>query len=165
MISLICHRLTFNFKQTFNFNCLSEILSAYVFILTQFDSLLLFVMHNYHFTSFNSFLFVGLFNIGPLVSQNDPPPPYSVSVHPQPPLKPYEEVVYGNAYSVPTYIHPHYIPQHAPVITTAVTQQSFRELFLFPFHTLFSILLFLVCSFYLLKKEQELNRNTQDLYS
>lgn len=56
---------------------------------------------------------------------NDPPPPYSVSVHPQPPLKPYEEVVYGNAYSVPTYIHPHYIPQHAPVITTAVTQQSF----------------------------------------
>lgn len=66
-----------------------------------------------------------------LFPQNDAPPPYSVAVHPQPPLRPYEEVVYGNMFTVPTYIHPHYIPQHAPVITTAVTQQSLRELVLF----------------------------------
>ncbi|KAG5269659.1 hypothetical protein AALO_G00204500 [Alosa alosa] len=56
---------------------------------------------------------------------NDLPPPYySVSLHTQPPLRPYEEVVYGNGFGVPTYQHPHYVPQHPPVIATAVAQPS-----------------------------------------
>ncbi|XP_063061953.1 transmembrane protease serine 13a [Engraulis encrasicolus] len=61
---------------------------------------------------------------------NDPPPPYyTVAVHAQPPLRPYEEIVYGNALGMPPpgmgmppYAHPHYIPQHTPVIATRVTQ-------------------------------------------
>ncbi|XP_042564571.1 transmembrane protease serine 13a, partial [Clupea harengus] len=63
--------------------------------------------------------------------QNDPPPPYyTLSVHTQPPLRTYEEVVYGNGPGVPQYNQPHYIPQHPPMITTAVTQHRIREFFL-----------------------------------
>ncbi|XP_061683489.1 transmembrane protease serine 13a isoform X4 [Syngnathoides biaculeatus] len=57
---------------------------------------------------------------------NDPPPPYySVAVHTQPPLKSYEEVVYGVGPAQIPADQPHYIPQYAPpVAAPQVTQSS-----------------------------------------
>lgn len=46
---------------------------------------------------------------------SDPPPPYfSVAVHTQPPLKSYEEVVYGVGPGLTPPTQPHYIPQYPP---------------------------------------------------
>ncbi|XP_047450852.1 transmembrane protease serine 13a [Mugil cephalus] len=54
-----------------------------------------------------------------------PPPPYSVAVHAQPPLKSYEEVVYGVGPGLTPPSHPHYIPQYSPPVTAPpVTQTS-----------------------------------------
>ncbi|KAM4628344.1 transmembrane protease serine 13a [Polymixia lowei] len=54
-----------------------------------------------------------------------PPPYYSVAVHTQPPLKPYEEVVYGGGPGVSPPSQPHYIPQHPPpVAAPRVTRPS-----------------------------------------
>ncbi|XP_061136448.1 transmembrane protease serine 13-like isoform X1 [Syngnathus typhle] len=54
-----------------------------------------------------------------------PPPYYSVAVHTQPPLKSYEEVVYGVAPGPTPANQPHYIPQYAPpVAAPQVTQLS-----------------------------------------
>ncbi|KAI3353743.1 hypothetical protein L3Q82_004980 [Scortum barcoo] len=57
---------------------------------------------------------------------NDPPPPYySVALHTQPPLKPYEEVVYGVGPGLTPPTHPHYIPRYpSPVVVPQVTQPS-----------------------------------------
>ncbi|TKS81018.1 Transmembrane protease serine 13 [Collichthys lucidus] len=57
---------------------------------------------------------------------NEPPPPYySVAVHTQPPLKPYEEVVYGVGFGLTPPTHPHYIPQYPPpVVVPTVTRPS-----------------------------------------
>ncbi|XP_035535314.1 transmembrane protease serine 13a [Morone saxatilis] len=57
---------------------------------------------------------------------NDPPPPYySVAMHTQPPLKPYEEVVYGVGPGLTPPSHPHYIPQYPPpVVVPQVTRSS-----------------------------------------
>ncbi|KAG8002010.1 Transmembrane protease serine 13, partial [Nibea albiflora] len=59
-------------------------------------------------------------------SQNEPPPPYySVAVHTQPPLKPYEEVVYGVGFGLTPPSHPHYIPQYPPpAVVPTVTRPS-----------------------------------------
>ncbi|XP_030633817.1 transmembrane protease serine 13a [Chanos chanos] len=55
---------------------------------------------------------------------SDPPPPYySVAVHTQPPLKPYEEVVYGQAYGVGPGGLPYYIPQPPPPVSPPVVTQ------------------------------------------
>ncbi|XP_028276322.1 transmembrane protease serine 13a [Parambassis ranga] len=57
--------------------------------------------------------------------ETPPPPYYSVAVHTQPPLKPYEEVVYGLGPGVIPPAHPHYIPQYPPpVVAPQVTQSS-----------------------------------------
>ncbi|XP_069004206.1 transmembrane protease serine 13a [Embiotoca jacksoni] len=54
-----------------------------------------------------------------------PPPYYSVAMHAQPPLKPYEEVVYGLGLGLTPPSHPHYIPQYAPpVVVPQVTWSS-----------------------------------------
>ncbi|XP_029923203.1 transmembrane protease serine 13a [Myripristis murdjan] len=57
---------------------------------------------------------------------NDLPPPYySVAVHTQPPLKPYEEVVYGGDGSVKPPSQLQYIPQYPPpVAAPTITQPS-----------------------------------------
>ncbi|XP_008285238.1 transmembrane protease serine 13a [Stegastes partitus] len=58
---------------------------------------------------------------------NTPPPPYySVAVHAQPPLRPYEEVVYGLDPSLKPPTQPHYIPQYPPppVVAPQVTQSG-----------------------------------------
>lgn len=62
-------------------------------------------------------------------SQKDLTPPYySVAVHTQPPLKPYEEVVYGTGPGLMPPTHPHYIPQYPPpVVGPHVTRSSIRE--------------------------------------
>lgn len=62
-------------------------------------------------------------------SQNEPPPPYySVAVHTQPPLKGYEEVVYGVGPGLTPPTHPRYIPQYPPpVVLPQVTRSSIRE--------------------------------------
>lgn len=62
-------------------------------------------------------------------SQNEPPPPYySVAVHTQPPLKPYEEVVYGVGPGLTPPTYPHYIPQYSPpVAVPQVAHSSIRE--------------------------------------
>ncbi len=61
--------------------------------------------------------------------QNEPPPPYySVAVHTQPPLKSYEEVVYGAGPGLTPSTQPHYIPQYPPPVTAPqVTHSSTRE--------------------------------------
>ncbi|XP_042343078.1 transmembrane protease serine 13a [Plectropomus leopardus] len=54
-----------------------------------------------------------------------PPPYYSVGLHTQPPLKTYEEVVYGVGPGLTPYTHPHYIPQYTPpVVAPQVTRSS-----------------------------------------
>lgn len=54
-----------------------------------------------------------------------PPPYYSVALHTQPPLKPYEEVVFGVGPGLTPPPHPHYIPQYAPpVVVPQVTRSS-----------------------------------------
>ncbi|XP_039987513.1 transmembrane protease serine 13a [Xiphias gladius] len=55
---------------------------------------------------------------------NEPPPPYySVAAHTQPPLKTYEEVVYGVGPDLTPSTQPHYIPQYPPtVIVPQVTR-------------------------------------------
>ncbi|XP_061537727.1 transmembrane protease serine 13a [Phycodurus eques] len=60
------------------------------------------------------------------LNPNEPPPPYySVAVHTQPPLKSYEEVVYGVGPGQIPANQPHYIPQYAPpVAAPQVTQSS-----------------------------------------
>ncbi|XP_077396388.1 transmembrane protease serine 13a [Festucalex cinctus] len=60
------------------------------------------------------------------LNPNEPPPPYySVVVHTQPPLKSYEEVVYGVGPGQTPASQPHYIPQYAPpVAAPQVTQSS-----------------------------------------
>lgn len=70
-----------------------------------------------------------VFSPGPPPPQNDLPPPYySVAVHTQPPLKPYEEVVYGGDGSVKPPGQLQYIPQYPPpVAAPTVTQPSTRE--------------------------------------
>ncbi|XP_070685595.1 transmembrane protease serine 13a [Pempheris klunzingeri] len=57
---------------------------------------------------------------------NEPPPPYySVAVHTQPPLKSYEEVVYGVGPGLTPPSQPHYIPQYPPpVVVPQVTRSS-----------------------------------------
>ncbi|XP_071768244.1 transmembrane protease serine 13a [Centroberyx gerrardi] len=57
---------------------------------------------------------------------NEPPPPYySVVVHAQPPLTPYEEVVYGGGPGVNPSGQLQYIPQYPPpVAASRVTQPS-----------------------------------------
>ncbi|XP_010793282.1 transmembrane protease serine 13-like [Notothenia coriiceps] len=57
---------------------------------------------------------------------NDLPPPYySLDLHTQPPLKPYEEVVYGVGPGLTPPSHPRYIPQYPPpVVVSPVTQSS-----------------------------------------
>ncbi|XP_040902734.1 transmembrane protease serine 13a [Toxotes jaculatrix] len=55
---------------------------------------------------------------------NDPPPPYSVAVHTQPPLKSYEEVVYGVGPGLRPPTQPHYIPQYPPPAIVAQVTQS-----------------------------------------
>lgn len=47
-----------------------------------------------------------------------PPPEYSVAVHTQPPLKPYEEVVYGagSGWGLNHTTQPRYIPQYPPPV-------------------------------------------------
>lgn len=47
-----------------------------------------------------------------------PPPYYSVAVHTQPPLKPYEEVVYGAGLGLDLNpaTQPRYIPQYPPPV-------------------------------------------------
>ncbi|XP_061576321.1 transmembrane protease serine 13a [Cololabis saira] len=48
---------------------------------------------------------------------NSPPPPYySIAVHTQPPLKSYEEVVYGSGPGLTLPNQPHYIPQYPPIV-------------------------------------------------
>ncbi|KAJ8375839.1 hypothetical protein SKAU_G00064190 [Synaphobranchus kaupii] len=55
----------------------------------------------------------------------DPPPPYSVAVQTQPPLKSYEEVVYGMGGGAYPPSQPHYVPQPLPpVVLALVTQRS-----------------------------------------
>lgn len=54
---------------------------------------------------------------------NEPPPPY-YTVHTQPPLKPYEEVVYGVGPGLTPPNHPHYIPQYPPPVGPQVTRSS-----------------------------------------
>ncbi|XP_078023221.1 transmembrane protease serine 13a isoform X1 [Epinephelus lanceolatus] len=58
--------------------------------------------------------------------ENEPPPPYySVDVHTQPPLKSYEEVVYGVGPGLTPPVHPHYIPQYPPpVVVPQVTRSG-----------------------------------------
>lgn len=60
---------------------------------------------------------------------NDPPPPYySVGLHTQPPLKSYEEVVYGVGPGLTPPNQPHYIPQYPPpVVVHQVTQPAPRS--------------------------------------
>ncbi|XP_044210899.1 transmembrane protease serine 13a [Thunnus albacares] len=54
---------------------------------------------------------------------NEPPPPYySVAVHTLPPLKSYEEVVYGPGLTPPT--QPHYIPQYPPPVVVPQVPRS-----------------------------------------
>ncbi|XP_059186644.1 transmembrane protease serine 13a [Centropristis striata] len=57
---------------------------------------------------------------------NEPPPPYySLSLHAQPPLKSYEEVVYGVGPGLTPHTHPHYIPQYSPpAVVPQVTHSS-----------------------------------------
>ncbi|XP_070826706.1 transmembrane protease serine 13a [Chaetodon trifascialis] len=54
----------------------------------------------------------------------DPPPYYSVAVHTQPPLKPYEEVVYGVGPGLTPPTRPHYIPQYPPPVVVPQVSQS-----------------------------------------
>lgn len=49
-------------------------------------------------------------------TQNDLPPPYSVAVHTQPPLRKDEEVVYDVRPGLTPATYPHYIPQHPPPV-------------------------------------------------
>ncbi|XP_036973990.1 transmembrane protease serine 13a [Acanthopagrus latus] len=56
---------------------------------------------------------------------NEPPPPYySVAVHTQPPLKPYEEVVYGVGPGLTPPTYPHYIPQYPPPVAVPQVAHS-----------------------------------------
>lgn len=56
---------------------------------------------------------------------NEPPPPYfSVAVHTQPPLKSYEEVVYGVGPGLKPPTQPHYIPQYPPAGTASPVVRS-----------------------------------------
>ncbi|XP_077421997.1 transmembrane protease serine 13a isoform X2 [Vanacampus margaritifer] len=63
------------------------------------------------------------------LNPNDPPPPYySVAVHTQPPLKSYEEVVYGVGPGQTPANQPRYIPQYAPpVAAPQVTESTSRS--------------------------------------
>lgn len=66
--------------------------------------------------------------IVPLSSQNEPPPPYySVAVHTLPPLKTYEEVVYGVGPGLTPPNQPHYIPQYPPPVAVPQVPRSTRE--------------------------------------
>ncbi|XP_043976582.1 transmembrane protease serine 13a isoform X2 [Gambusia affinis] len=54
-----------------------------------------------------------------------PPPYYPVGLHTQPPLRPYEEVVYGSNPGLTFPNQPHYIPQYPPpVVPPPVTEPS-----------------------------------------
>ncbi|XP_075956703.1 transmembrane protease serine 13a [Anarhichas minor] len=55
---------------------------------------------------------------------NDPPPSYSVAVHTQPPLRSYEEVVYGVGPGLTPSAYPQYIPQYGPPVVVTQVQQS-----------------------------------------
>nr|XP_019943509.1 PREDICTED: transmembrane protease serine 13-like isoform X2 [Paralichthys olivaceus] len=57
---------------------------------------------------------------------NEPPPPYyPITVHTLPPLKPYDEVVYGVGPGLTPPTQPHYIPQYTPtVIVPQVTHSA-----------------------------------------
>ncbi|XP_032367327.1 transmembrane protease serine 13a isoform X1 [Etheostoma spectabile] len=55
---------------------------------------------------------------------NESPPPYSVGVYNLPPLKSYEEVVYGVGPGLTPHTHPHYIPQYAPPEVVSQVPQS-----------------------------------------
>ncbi|XP_019743186.1 transmembrane protease serine 13a isoform X1 [Hippocampus comes] len=61
-----------------------------------------------------------------MLNPNEPPPPYySVAVHTQPPLKSYEEVVYGVSPAQTPANQPHFVPQYAPPLAAPqVTQPS-----------------------------------------
>ncbi|KAM6933268.1 transmembrane protease serine 13a [Xenentodon cancila] len=48
--------------------------------------------------------------------ESPPPPYYSIAVQTQPPLKPYEDVVYGSGPGLPLPNQPHYIPQYPPPV-------------------------------------------------
>ncbi|KAF0030431.1 hypothetical protein F2P81_017162 [Scophthalmus maximus] len=53
-----------------------------------------------------------------------PPPYYSVAVHTLPPLKPYEEVVYGVGLGLTPPSQPRYIPQYAPPVAVPIVTRS-----------------------------------------
>ncbi|XP_037333567.1 transmembrane protease serine 13a [Pungitius pungitius] len=55
---------------------------------------------------------------------NDPPPYYSIEVQTQPPLKSYEEVVYGVGPGLTPPAYPQYIPQYGPPVAPAQVQLS-----------------------------------------
>lgn len=57
-------------------------------------------------------------------TQNDLPPPYSVAVHTQPPLKKDEEVVYNVRPGLSPATYPHYIPQYPPHVVVTQTAPS-----------------------------------------
>uniref|UniRef100_A0A8D3BLQ9 Peptidase S1 domain-containing protein n=1 Tax=Scophthalmus maximus TaxID=52904 RepID=A0A8D3BLQ9_SCOMX len=60
-----------------------------------------------------------------LTQQNEAPPPYySVAVHTLPPLKPYEEVVYGVGLGLTPPSQPRYIPQYAPPVAVPIVTRS-----------------------------------------
>lgn len=60
-------------------------------------------------------------------SQNEPPSYYSIEVQTQPPLKSYEEVVYGVGPGLTPPAYPQYIPQYGPPAAPAQVQLSIRE--------------------------------------
>lgn len=58
-------------------------------------------------------------------SNDSPPPYYPTSIHTQPPLKPYEEVVYGVGPGLAPLNHPRYIPRYpTQVVAPQVIVQS-----------------------------------------
>ncbi|XP_014913836.1 transmembrane protease serine 13a, partial [Poecilia latipinna] len=61
----------------------------------------------------------------PLPKDSPPPPYYPVGLHTQPPLRPYEEVVYGSNPGLILPNQPRYIPQYPPpVVLPPVTEPS-----------------------------------------
>ncbi|CAB1426204.1 unnamed protein product [Pleuronectes platessa] len=56
---------------------------------------------------------------------NDPPPPYyPITVHTLPPLKPYDDVVYGVGPGLTPPNHPQYIPQYSPPVAVPPVSHS-----------------------------------------
>lgn len=76
-----------------------------------------------HLSHLRSPLFAALSPMANHEPSAPPPPYYSVAVHAQPPLRSYEEVVYGLDPGLKLHAQPHYIPQYPPpVAAPQVTQ-------------------------------------------